>query len=77
MLWSEDAERLVVNIATPLSDEPAVICPRCQLPMMRGAAPPIMFTNGLSEVRYSCETCNTQSVRTFAADGTPHSSTAA
>ena len=58
--------------ATQFPEQPAVLCPRCQKPMMRGAAKPIMFTNGLSDVPYSCEACGTQTTRTVKGDGTPH-----
>jgi len=61
----------VVN-ATQFPEQPAVLCPRCQKPMMRGAAKPIMFTNGLSDVPYSCEACGTVAIRTVNRDGTPH-----
>lgn len=54
-------------------DQPPVLCPRCQRPMMRGATTPIMFTIGLSNVVYSCETCDTETVRTVKSDGSPHS----
>ena len=47
-------------------------CPRCQLPMMRGTPKPIMFTNGLSRVPYTCEGCGTEIARTLKSDGTPH-----
>ena len=53
-------------------DQPAVLCPRCQLPMMRGAAKPIMFTSGLSDVSFSCEACGTATTRTVNRDGTLH-----
>ena len=53
-------------------EQPAVLCPRCQKPMMRGAAKPIMFTSGLSDVAYSCEACGTSTTRTVNRDGTLH-----
>ena len=58
--------------ATQFPEQPAVLCPRCQKPMMRGAAKPIMFTSGLSDVSYSCEACGTVAIRTVNRDGTPH-----
>ena len=58
--------------ATQFPDQPAVLCPRCQRPMMRGAAKPIMFTSGLSDVAYSCEACGTETTRTVKRDGTLH-----
>ena len=53
-------------------EQPAVLCPRCEKPMMRGAAKPIMFTSGLSDVPFTCEDCGTETVRTVKGDGTPH-----
>ena len=53
-------------------EQPAVLCPRCEKPMMRGAAKPIMFTSGLSDVAYSCEACGTSTTRTVNRDGTLH-----
>ena len=53
-------------------EQPAVLCPRCEKPMMRGAAKPIMFTSGLSDVSYSCEACGTTTTRTVNRDGTLH-----
>ena len=53
-------------------EQPAVLCPRCEKPMMRGAAKPIMFTSGLSDVAYSCEACGTTTTRTVNRDGTLH-----
>ena len=58
--------------ATQFPEQPAVLCPRCQKPMMRGAAKPIMFTYGLSDVPYSCVACGTVATRTLNRDGTPH-----
>ena len=58
--------------APQFPEQPAVLCPRCQKPMMRGAAKPIMFTSGLSDVSYSCEACGTVATRTLNRDGTPH-----
>ena len=40
--------------------------------MMRGATKPIMFTSGLSNVSYSCESCGTETLRTVNGDGSPH-----
>lgn len=57
---------------TQFPEQPAVLCPRCQKPMMRGAAKPIMFTSGLSDVAYSCEACGTTATRTVNRDGTLH-----
>lgn len=57
---------------TSFPDHSAVLCPRCQLPMLRGAAKPIMFTQGLSDVSFSCETCGTVTTRTVNRDGTLH-----
>jgi RNase P subunit RPR2 len=62
----------VVNFSSTQNDQPAVLCPRCQRPMMRGAEKPIMFTSGLSDVIYACESCNTETVRTERGDGSPH-----
>ena len=62
----------MVNYAPSPSDQIAVLCPRCQRPMMRGAPKPIMFTSGLSDVSYTCEGCGTETVRTVKGDGTPH-----
>ena len=58
--------------ATQFPEQPAVLCPRCQKLMMRGAAKPIMFTSGLSDVSYSCEACGTVATRTVNRDGSPH-----
>ena len=68
----EGQERHVVTFNPAQSDQPAVLCPRCQLPMMRGALKPIMFTNGLSEVVYACEACKTETMRTVKGDGSLH-----
>ena len=57
---------------TQFPEQPAVLCPRCEKPMMRGAAKPIMFTSGLSDVAYSCEACGTTTTRTVNRDGTLH-----
>ena len=62
----------MVNTTPSPADLTAVLCPRCRLPMMRGAAKPIMFTSGLSDVSYSCEACGTAATRTVKGDGTPH-----
>jgi RNase P subunit RPR2 len=62
----------MVNYAPSPTDQPAVLCPRCQLPMMRGVVKPIMFTSGLSDVSYTCESCGTETVRTVGRDGSPH-----
>jgi RNase P subunit RPR2 len=62
----------MVNVTPSPADLTAVLCPRCQLPMMRGTAKPIMFTSGLSDVSYSCEACGTETRRTLNRDGTPH-----
>lgn len=60
-------------VSTPVfPEQPAVLCPRCGKPMMRGAAKPIMFTSGLSDVTFSCETCGTATTRTVNRDGTFH-----
>ena len=60
-------------VNTPVfPDQPAVLCPRCQKPMMRGAARPIMFTSGLSDVSFSCEACGTTTIRAVNRDGTLH-----
>jgi len=67
----------MVNFSPVQSGQPAVLCPRCQLPMMRGAPAPIMFTSGLSNVVYRCEACKTETVRTEKADGSPHIADAA
>jgi RNase P subunit RPR2 len=66
----------MVNTTSSPADLAAVLCPRCQLPMMRGAAKPIMFTNGLSDVRCSCEACGTATTRTVDRDGTLHTAAA-
>ena len=66
----------MVNATPSPADLTAVLCPRCQLPMMRGAAKPIMFTSGLSDVSYSCESCGTETRRTLNRDGTPHAAAA-
>jgi RNase P subunit RPR2 len=63
----------MVSFSPSQHDYPPVLCPGCEHPMMRGAAQPIMFTTGLSDVVYTCETCNTESVRTVKSDGSPHS----
>jgi hypothetical protein len=63
----------MVSYAPSATEQPAVLCPRCQLPMMRGAARPIMFTSGLSNVPYTCEACRTETLRTVKVDGSPHS----
>lgn len=57
---------------TQFPEQLAVLCPRCEKPMMRGAAKPIMFTSGLSDVAYSCEACGTTTTRTVNRDGTLH-----
>lgn len=44
--------------------------------MARGAERPIMFTSGLSDVTYSCEGCNTETVRTVRGDGSRHTAAA-
>ena len=62
----------MVSYAPSPTDQPAVLCPRCRLPMMRGATKPIMFTSGLSDVSYTCESCGTETVRTVTGDGSPH-----
>jgi RNase P subunit RPR2 len=62
----------MANTTTSPADPTAVLCPRCQLPMLRGVPKPIMFTSGLSDVPYCCESCGTETVRTVTADGTPH-----
>jgi hypothetical protein len=62
----------MVNYAPSPGDQIAVLCPRCQRPMMRGAPKPIMFTSGLSDVPYSCEGCGSETMRTVKGDGTPH-----
>jgi RNase P subunit RPR2 len=62
----------MTSFASSPQEQP-VLCPRCQRPMMRGAATPIMFTSGLSSVIYSCEPCNTEIVRTVKSDGSRHS----
>jgi hypothetical protein len=62
----------MVSFSQTQSDQPAVLCPRCQLPMMRGVATPIMFTSGLSDVVYRCEACKTETTRTETRDGAPH-----
>jgi len=62
----------MVSFTPSQDDQPTVLCPRCRRPMMRGAATPIMFTIGLSNVVYSCETCNTETARTVKSDGSPH-----
>ena len=67
----------MVSFSPSQHDHPPVLCPRCQRPMMRGAAKAIMFTNGLSNVVFSCETCNTETLRTVKSDGTPHAAGAA
>jgi hypothetical protein len=62
----------MANLSSMQNDQPPVLCPRCQRPMMRGAEKPIMFTNGLSDVTYTCESCQTETVRTVRGDGSPH-----
>jgi RNase P subunit RPR2 len=62
----------MVSFSPSQHDQPTVLCPRCQRPMMRGAAKPIMFTSGLSNVLYTCETCSTETIRTVKSDGSPH-----
>lgn len=62
----------MVNEASSPADRIAVLCPRCELPMMRGAAKPIMFTSGLSDVAFTCEACGAEARRTVTVDGTPH-----
>jgi RNase P subunit RPR2 len=62
-------------MASPSSmqnDQPAVLCPRCERAMLRGPEKPIMFTSGLSDVTYTCESCNTETVRTIRGDGSRH-----
>ncbi len=59
--------------ATPFPDQPAVLCTRCRMPMLRGAARPIMFTSGLSDVAFTCEACGTETTRTVNRDGTMRS----
>jgi DNA-directed RNA polymerase subunit RPC12/RpoP len=61
----------MASSATTQNDQP-VLCPRCQRPMMRGRETPIMFTSGLSNMVYSCESCHTETVRTVNSDGSPH-----
>ena len=62
----------MASFALTQDDQPAVLCPHCQRPMMRGGETPIMFTSGLSDVTYTCEGCGTETVRTVKGDGTPH-----
>ena len=60
-------------VSTPqFPEQPAVLCPRCQKPMLRGEPRPIMFTSGLSDVTYSCKACGTTTIRTINRDGTLH-----
>jgi len=40
--------------------------------MTRGPEKPIMFTSGLSNVTYVCESCQTETTRTVRGDGSPH-----
>ena len=63
----------MVSISPSQHPHSPVLCPVCQRPMMRGAAQPIMFTSGLSNLVYTCETCNTETIRTVKSDGSPHS----
>ena len=39
-------------------------CPGCAKPMIVKERKPIMFSNGLVDVIYVCETCGTETTRT-------------
>ena len=66
----------MVSLSPAPNDQPAVLCPRCERPMLRGPERPIMFTSGLSDVTYTCESCHTETVRTVRGDGSPHTAAA-
>jgi hypothetical protein len=46
----------------------AVMCPGCDKPMQTVDYKPIMFSNGLADVTYRCETCAMTTVRTVRQD---------
>lgn len=43
---------------------PIVMCPGCDQPMTAVERKHILFTNGLVDVTYVCEACDTRSIRT-------------
>ncbi len=47
---------------------PTVICPGCKTPMLPSEPKPLLFTEGLQEVAYTCPSCGTTTVRTMKPD---------
>lgn len=47
---------------------PIVMCPGCDQPMEAVEQKYILFTNGLVDITYVCETCHTNTIRTINPD---------
>ena len=47
---------------------PVVTCPGCNRPMRQLEQKPILFSNGLSDVTFVCETCGMHTIRTVKRD---------
>ena len=48
---------------------PVVMCPGCDTAMKPVEQKPILFTDGLVDVTYFCETCQTRTIRTMKPNG--------
>ena len=44
---------------------PIVNCPGCELPMKAIERKPVAFSNGLVDVTFVCEACQTHTIRTI------------
>jgi RNase P subunit RPR2 len=44
-------------------EKPVVMCPGCKAPMQPREFKPILFSNGMTDVTYVCETCGMSTIR--------------
>ena len=47
---------------------PVVVCPGCDEPMKASERKPVAFSNGLVDVTFVCEGCQTHTIRTIKPD---------
>jgi hypothetical protein len=52
------------TLMSKIPDAPVVLCPKCGTRMTAEDSKPIMFTDGLKDIRYVCTGCGTEAKRT-------------